>query len=74
MMVRVTEFPVDTLEEEMYCDHLRDYLTVMFWHPAVDGFLMWGFCASATAIHPRALLCLVLHAHRAVAIPMKGIS
>jgi hypothetical protein len=40
MMVRVTEFPVDTLEEEMYCDHLRDYLTVMFWHPAVDGFLM----------------------------------
>ena len=53
---------MDTLEEEMYGDYVRDYLTVMFSHPTVDGFLMWGFCASATAIHPRALLCLAMPA------------
>jgi endo-1,4-beta-xylanase len=41
--VRVTEFSVDTLQEALYGDYLRDYLTVMFSHPAVDGFLMWGF-------------------------------
>lgn len=41
--VRVTEFDVDTPDAEMYGDYLRDYLTAMFSHPAVDGFMMWGF-------------------------------
>ncbi|HZZ43801.1 MAG TPA: endo-1,4-beta-xylanase [Tepidisphaeraceae bacterium] len=42
-MIEVTEFDVDTKDEQLQADYLRDFLTVMFSHPKVDGFLMWGF-------------------------------
>lgn len=41
--IAITEFDVDTTDENLQAQYLRDYLTVSFSHPAVRGFLMWGF-------------------------------
>ena len=41
--IQVTEFDVDTIDEELQADFTRDLLTVCFSHPAVKGLLMWGF-------------------------------
>ena len=39
----ITEFDVNTTDERLQADYLRDFLTVAFSHPAVSSFLMWGF-------------------------------
>jgi len=41
--LQVTEFDMDTVDEQLQADYTRDFLTVVFSHPAVKGFLMWGF-------------------------------
>ncbi len=41
----ITEFDVNTTDERLQADYLRDFLTVAFSHPAVSSFLMWGFWA-----------------------------
>ena len=41
--IKVTEFDVSTPDEGLRADYTRDYMTLMFSHPAVNGFLMWGF-------------------------------
>jgi GH35 family endo-1,4-beta-xylanase len=41
--VQVTEFDVDTTDEELQADFASDFMTAMFSHPAVDAILMWGF-------------------------------
>jgi len=41
----VTEFDVDTTDEQLQADYLRDFLTVAFSYPAIKGFYMWGFWA-----------------------------
>lgn len=41
--IKITEFDVDTADEALQADYLRDFLTATFSHPAVEGFLMWGF-------------------------------
>lgn len=41
--LQITEFDVDTTDEELQADYTRDFLTVVFSHPAVNGFVMWGF-------------------------------
>jgi uncharacterized protein (TIGR03437 family) len=45
--LQVTEFDVSPGDEQVQADFTRDYLTVCFSHPAVKGFLMWGFWEGA---------------------------
>ena len=44
--IETTEFDVNTTDEQVQADYLRDYLTTTFSHPAVSGFLMFGFWES----------------------------
>ncbi|MCA9837803.1 MAG: endo-1,4-beta-xylanase [Trueperaceae bacterium] len=39
----ITEFDVTITDEQLQADYLRDFFTIAFSHPAVDGILMWGF-------------------------------
>ncbi len=41
--VKITEFDIDTTDEELQGDYTRDYLTIAFSHPAVKSVLIWGF-------------------------------
>ncbi|MCX6592385.1 MAG: endo-1,4-beta-xylanase [Acidobacteria bacterium] len=41
--LQITEFDINTLDEQLQADYLRDYLTIVFSHPAIDAFLQWGF-------------------------------
>jgi len=41
--LQVTEFDVDVADEQLAADFTRDLITVLFSHPAVNGFVMWGF-------------------------------
>lgn len=41
--IQITEFDMNTLDEELQADYTRDYMTVCFSHPSIDAFLIWGF-------------------------------
>lgn len=41
--IQITEFTVDTRDEQGQARYLRDFLTVVFSHPSTDAFTMWGF-------------------------------
>ncbi len=41
--LQMTEFDVQAPNEQLQADFTRDFLTVMFSHPAVNGVVMWGF-------------------------------
>jgi hypothetical protein len=41
--IEITEFDVDTTDEEAQADYTRDMLTVAFSEPAVDAFVIWGW-------------------------------
>ncbi|MFB3826522.1 MAG: endo-1,4-beta-xylanase [Bryobacteraceae bacterium] len=41
--IQVTEFDIDIDDQQLQAKYTRDFLTAVFSHPAVDGFLMWGF-------------------------------
>ncbi len=45
--LQVTEFDLDIADEQIQADYTRDFLTATFSHPAVKGFVMWGFWAGA---------------------------
>ncbi len=45
--IRVTEFDVQTADEELQADYTRDFLILMFSHPAVIGVQVWGFWEKA---------------------------
>jgi uncharacterized protein (TIGR03437 family) len=45
LAIKITEFDIDTTDEQLQADYTRDFLTAVFSHPDVDGFLMWGFWA-----------------------------
>ncbi len=47
LTIRVTEFDVDTTDREMQADYTRDFLTIIFSHPATVGVQKWGFWAGA---------------------------
>ncbi len=38
-----TEFDIDITDEELQADYLRDFMTALFSHPAVEGITLWGF-------------------------------
>jgi endo-1,4-beta-xylanase len=41
--ILITEFDYATADEELQADCLRDFLTVAFSHPAIEGVVLWGF-------------------------------
>ncbi len=41
--LEITELDAFTADQQLQADYLRDVLTVMFSHPAVEGVIMWGF-------------------------------
>ena len=45
--IAITEFDVNTKDEQLQADYLRDYLTMAFSQPSVEEFLHWGFWESA---------------------------
>ena len=51
----ITEFDVNTDDEDMQADYTRDMLTVAFASPHVSSFLMWGFWEKAHWIKNAAL-------------------
>ena len=47
LSLRITEFDMNTADEALQADYTRDFLTMVFSHPAVTGFQMWGFWEGA---------------------------
>ena len=47
LAIRVTEFDVNTTDQQMQADYTRDFLTIVFSHPATVGVQKWGFWAGA---------------------------
>lgn len=45
--IKVTEFDVDTDDEQLQADYTRDFMTALFSHPRTVGFQMWGFWEGA---------------------------
>jgi len=45
--IKITEYDFNTSDEQAKAKHLRDFYTVCFAHPAVEGILMWGFWEGA---------------------------
>lgn len=45
--LHVTELDIDTSDESMQSDYMRDFLTICFSHPQMDGVVMWGFWEKA---------------------------
>ena len=43
--LQVTEFDVSNVDEETRARYTRDYLTLAFSHPKMNGFTVWGFWA-----------------------------
>ena len=41
--LQITEFDVNTLNEEAQGAYTRDFLTAVFAHPRITGITMWGF-------------------------------
>jgi len=42
--IKITEYDQDSIiDDETAAQYTGDFLTMIFSHPAVDGFLMWGF-------------------------------
>ncbi len=45
--IQITEFDVNTKDEELQADYTRDFLIACFSHPSVTGFTNWGFWEAA---------------------------
>ncbi len=45
--IRITEFDIDTEDEELQADYTRDFLILCYSHPRVVGVQHWGFWEKA---------------------------
>ncbi|WP_165390731.1 endo-1,4-beta-xylanase [Pseudoduganella lutea] len=45
--VQITEFDMNTPDAALQGDYTRDFLIAVYSHPAVTGFIQWGFWESA---------------------------
>ena len=45
--IRITEFDVDTEDEQLQADYTRDFLILAYSHPSVVGVQHWGFWEKA---------------------------
>lgn len=41
--LQITEFDINTADEELQADYTRDFLIALYSHPSVSGFTIWGF-------------------------------
>ena len=41
--LQLTEFDIDTQDEQLQADYLRDVMTITFSHPSFNAIIMWGF-------------------------------
>ena len=41
--LQLTEFDIDTRQDQLQADYLRDVMTVTFSHPSFNAIVMWGF-------------------------------
>ena len=41
--IQISEFDINTPDEQLQADYTRDLLIACYSHPAVDGFFKWGF-------------------------------
>ena len=41
--LQLTEFDIDTRDERLQADYLRDAMTITFSHPSFNAIVMWGF-------------------------------
>ncbi|MHC4072092.1 MAG: endo-1,4-beta-xylanase [Planctomycetota bacterium] len=41
--LQLTEFDIDTTDEQLQAEYLRDVMTITFSHPAFNSIVMWGF-------------------------------
>ncbi len=41
--IHATELDIDIPDEKLQADYLRDFMTALFSHPAVEGITLWGF-------------------------------
>ncbi len=41
--IEITEYDTDIKDDQLDAQFFRDFLTAVFSHPSVEGFLMWGF-------------------------------
>ncbi len=41
--IQITEFDVATDDQTFQANYTRDFMTAVFSHPAVNGFVIWGF-------------------------------
>ena len=45
--IKITEFDINTSDQELINDYTRDFMTAIFSHPAVTGLQFWGFWEKA---------------------------
>jgi endo-1,4-beta-xylanase len=45
--LQITEFDVALSDEQVQAEFTRDFITLCFSHPAIEGFLFWGFWENA---------------------------
>lgn len=43
MPIKITEFDVKNEDPQIQADYQRDFLTAIFAHETIEGFVMWGF-------------------------------
>lgn len=43
--LEVTEFDISVKDDSLHADYFHDFLTAAFSHPAMTGFVQWGFWA-----------------------------
>ncbi len=41
--IKITEFDIAINQRDVQADYTRDFMTLIFSHPSVSSFLMWGF-------------------------------
>lgn len=41
--VQITEFDINTTDEELQADYTRDFLIAVYSHPVIEGVNLWGF-------------------------------
>lgn len=41
--VQITEFDINTPDEDLQADYMRDFLIAVYSHPIVTGITLWGF-------------------------------
>jgi GH35 family endo-1,4-beta-xylanase len=41
--LQLTEFDIDTRQDQLQADYLRDVMTITFSHPSFNAIVMWGF-------------------------------